>query len=281
LITLFTLGGKPPLIEESWRNKMQFDLSNRSLAQKISILVLGITFVVALAIGSVSQVVLNKVSTEQAKQHASVASLDRLIGHGGATLSPVRAADGSIVGMLVMQQESGPVVMPASYEGQGLVVQAAETVTAPTANYALSAANTMLLLAGIVVFAVVGLIGTRISRGLLAPLGELEKDVEKLASGETNIRIHALSRSDEIGRIARSIAKIQESLIELAKLKTQRVVGGANSVLENLKEMWGDLRSAARNAREMLFTDGKTISETLSRSWSEWVHNGLGVPKRA
>ena len=86
---------------------MQFDLSNRNLAQKISILVLGITFVVALAIGSVSQMVLHKVSTEQAKQHASVASLDRLIGHGGAMLSPVRAADGSIVGMLVMQQDVG------------------------------------------------------------------------------------------------------------------------------------------------------------------------------
>ena len=52
-------------------------------------------------------------------------------------------------------------------------------------------------------------------------------------------------------------------------------------VIENLKEMWGDLKSAVRNAREMLFTDGQTVSETLSRSWSNWVHNGLGVPKRA
>ncbi|RJF75964.1 HAMP domain-containing protein [Rhodopseudomonas palustris] len=260
---------------------MQFDLANRNLAQKISILVLGITFFVALAIGGIGEMILHKVGTEQAKQSASVASLDRLIGQKGAMLSPVRAADGSIVGMLVMQQDAGPVVMPASYEGQGLVVQAAETVAAPAADYALSAAHTMLLLAGIVVFAVVGLVGTRISRGLLAPLGELEKDVAKLASGDTNIRIHALSRSDEIGRIARSIAKIQESLIELAKLKTQKVVGGANSMLENLKEMWGDLKSAARNAREMLFTDGKTVGEVLSRSWNEWLHNGLGVPKRA
>jgi hypothetical protein len=54
LITLFTLGGKPPLIEESWRQTMQFDLANRNLAQKISILVLGITFFVALAIGGVA-----------------------------------------------------------------------------------------------------------------------------------------------------------------------------------------------------------------------------------
>ncbi|WP_022723761.1 HAMP domain-containing protein [Rhodopseudomonas sp. B29] len=259
---------------------MQFDLTNRSLAQKISILVLGITFVVTLAIGGVGEMVLQKVTASHAKQAASVASLDRLIGQGGAMLSPVRAADGSIVGMLVMQQESGPVVMPASFEGQGLVVQAAETVVTQAADTGVGAGRTMLLLAGIVVFAVVALVGTRISQGLLKPLGELEKDVARLANGDVAVNIHALSRSDEIGRIARSLVKIQESLIELAKLKTKRVVSGTLGIVDNLREMWGDLKSAARNAREMLFSDGKTISETLSRSWNDWLHNGLGVPKR-
>lgn len=43
---------------------MQFDLSNRNLAQKISILVLGITFFVALAIGGVGEMILHKVGTE-------------------------------------------------------------------------------------------------------------------------------------------------------------------------------------------------------------------------
>ncbi|NEW88437.1 MULTISPECIES: HAMP domain-containing protein [Rhodopseudomonas] len=260
---------------------MQFDLSNRNLAQKISILVLGITLFASVAIGGVGEMVLHKVTDSHAKQSARVASLDRLVGQGGATLSPVRAADGSIVGMLVMQQDSGPVVMPASFEGQGLVVQASETVVTSTPDYGVGAARTMLLLAGIAVFAVVGLVGTRISRGLLAPLGELEKDVERLASGDTSVRIHALSRSDEIGRIARSIAKIQQSLIELAKLKSHRVLDGTNGILANLKEMWMDLKGAVSNAREMLFTDGRTVSETLSRSWSNWLHNGLGVPKRA
>lgn len=260
---------------------MQFDLANRNLAQKISILVLGITLFASLAIGGVGEIVLHKVTDSQAKHAASVASLDRLVGQGGATLSPVRAADGSIVGMLVMQQDAGPVVMPASFEGQGLVVQASETVATAAPDYGVGAARTMLLIAGVAVFAVVGLVGTRISRGLLEPLGELEKDVARLADGDTSVRIHALSRSDEIGRIARSIAKIQQSLIELSKLKAHRVLSGTNGVIENLKEMWGDLKSAVRNAREMLFTDGQTVSETLSRSWSNWVHNGLGVPKRA
>lgn len=260
---------------------MHFDLSNRSLAQKISILVLGITFIVALAVGGAGEMALQKANDASSKHAASVASLDNLIGQGGAMLSPVRAADGSIVGMLVMQQDAGPVVMPASYEGQGLFVQAAETVVAPAADQGLKAGHTMLLLAGIVIFAVVAMIGTRISQGLLAPLGELEKDVAQLANGNTSVHLHALSRSDEIGRIARSIAKIQESLIEFAKMKSRRVVSSTNGLFDGLREMWGDLKSAAKNAKVMLFTDGQTVSETLSRSWNEWLHNGLGVPKRA
>jgi methyl-accepting chemotaxis protein len=260
---------------------MTFDLSNRNLAQKISILVLGITFFVTLAIGGVGERILHSVTASQAKQASNVASIDRLVGQGGAVLSPVRAADGRIVGMLVMQQDAGAAVMPASFDGQGLVVRAAETVVAPDADYALGAARVMLLLAGIAVFAVVALVGTRITRGLLAPLGELEKDVAKLASGETDVRIHALSRTDEIGRIARSIARIQVSLIELAKLKTQKVLDTHVNLVNNLKELWSDLKGAVRNAKEMLSSDSQTISQNLSRSWKEWLHTGLGIPNRA
>jgi len=260
---------------------MQFDLSNRNLAQKVSILVLGITLFVTLAIGGVGEMVLQSVGASHAKHTSSVASLDRLIGQGGAMLSPVRAADGRIVGMLVMQQDAGAAVIPASFDGQGLVVRAAETVVAPDANYALGAAHVMLLLGGIAVFAVVALVGTRITRGLLAPLGELEKDIDRLAQGDTSVRIHAMNRTDEIGRIARSIAKIQESLVELARLKTQKMVAGGSNLVNNLKELWGDLKGAVRNAREMISSDSHTISQNLSQGWKNWLHNGLGIPSRA
>jgi len=260
---------------------MQFDLSNRNLAQKISILVLGITLFVSLAIGGVGEMVLQSVGAHQAKHASSVASLDRLIGQGGAMLSPVRAADGRIVGMLVMQQDAGAAVIPAAFDGQGLVVKAAETVVAPDADYAMGAAHVMLLLAGIAVFAVVALVGTRISRGLLAPLGELEKDIDRLAQGDTSVRIHDTNRTDEIGRIARSIAKIQESLVELARLKTQKVVTGGTNLINNLKELWGDLKGAVRNAREMIASDSQTIGQNLTQSWRNWLHTGLGIPSRA
>ncbi|ABD85838.1 HAMP domain-containing protein [Rhodopseudomonas palustris] len=259
---------------------MNFDLSNRSLAQKISILVLGITLFVTLTISGVGQMALQKVSAEKAKNSNSVASLGRLVDQGGAVLSPVTGADGRVVGMLVMSKDAGAAVMPASFDGS-MVIQTADSVVTSDPQYGLGAANTLLLLAGIAVFAIVGFVGTRIARGLLEPLGQLEKDIDQLAKGNTQVRLHALSRTDEIGRIARSIAKIQESLVELARIKTQRFVSDHPSLVNNLKEFWNDLKGAVRNAKVMLSSDGQMVGQHVRQSWSNWIHNSLGIPKSA
>ena len=137
------------------------------------------------------------------------------------------------------------------------------------------------MFAGLAVFAIVGFVGTRISRGLLEPLGQLEKDIDQLAQGNTKVRLHALSRTDEIGRIARSMAEIQESLVELARIKTQRFVSSHPGLVSSLKDMWDGVKSAARNARELLSSDGSMVGKHISKSWSNWIHNGLGIPKRA
>jgi methyl-accepting chemotaxis protein len=261
---------------------MHLDLSNRSLAQKISILVMGITLFVSMAISGVGEMILQNVASKQAKQVGSLASLDRLVDQGGAVLSPVMGGDGKVVGMLVMRKDAGPAVLPASYDGQGLVVKAAETtVVSADPDYALGAAHVLLLLAGIAVFVVVGFVGTRIARGLLEPLGQLEKEVDLLARGNTNVRISALSRTDEIGRIARSMARIQESLIELARIKTQKIVGSQSDLINNLKELWSDLRGAFRNAKDLLSSDGRMVGAHMRTSWKNWIHGGLGIPNRA
>lgn len=257
---------------------MNFDLSNRNLAQKISILVLGITLFVTVAIGGVGQMALQKVSADQAKNQ-SVASLGRLVDQGGAVLSPVTNSDGRVVGMLVMSKDSGPAVMPASFDGSMVIQTADQVVVADTHNG--PNANALLVFAGIAVFAVVGFVGTRISRGLLEPLGQLEKDIDELAKGNTQVRLHALGRTDEIGRIARSMAKIQESLVELARIKTHRFIATHPGLMSNLKDLWDGVKSAARNARELLSADGNMIGKHIQESWSNWIHNGLGIPKRA
>jgi methyl-accepting chemotaxis protein len=261
---------------------MQFDLSNRNLAQKISILVLGITLFVSLAIGGVGELILQSVGAKQAKQVGSLASLDRLVDQGGAVLSPVMGSDGRVVGMIVMRKDAGPAMLPASYDGQGLVVNAAETtVVNADPEYAGGAAHALLLLAGIAVFAVVALVGTRIARGLLEPLGQLEKEVDLLARGNTNVRISALSRTDEIGRIARSMARIQESLVELARIKTQKLSSQGVGLVNNLKELWSDLKNAVRNAKVLLSSDGQMIGDQFRSGWKNWLHGSLGIPNRA
>jgi methyl-accepting chemotaxis protein len=261
---------------------MHFDLANRNLAQKVSILVLGITLFVSLAIGGVGELVLQSVSAKQAKQAGSLAALDRLVNQGGAVLSPVMGSDGRVVGMMVMRTDAGPAVIPASYDGQGLVVRTAEsTVVSAQPDYANGAGHVFLLLAGIAVFAVVALVGTRIARGLLEPLGQLEKEVDLLARGNTNVRISALSRTDEIGRIARSMARIQESLVELAKIKTQRLSVQSSNLVGNLKEMWSELKASLRTAKELLSSDSQMIGKHFKTSWNNWLHGSLGIPTRA
>jgi methyl-accepting chemotaxis protein len=260
---------------------MLFELSNRSLRHKISLLVLGITLVVSLSIGGIGDMILQSVSSGQSKHSSSVANLDRMVNQGGAVLSPVTGIDGTVVGMLVMRKDAGAAVMPASFDGQAVVINAADSVVAPEANYSLGAAHVLLLLAGIVVFAVVALVGTRIARGILEPLGQLEKEVDLLAKGDTSVHISALGRTDEIGRIARSLSRIQESLVELARLKTQHFMGEHVDLVNNLKSFWGGLKQAVRNARELLSSDGEMVGHHMRTSWKNWVHNSLGIPDRA
>ena len=245
---------------------MKLDLANRSLAQKMSILVFGITLVVSVTIAGISGLILNNIGGK-AKTAGSLASIDRLVEQGGAALSPVTASDGRVVGMLVMRQDAGPALIPASFEGQGLVVKTAETVAVPAdPGYAMGAAQVLLLIAGILVFAIVAYVGTMIARGLLAPLGQLEKEVDLLSRGKTDVQISALGRTDEIGRIARSMARIQQSLIELARIKSQRIASQQASLVSNLKQVWLDIREAFRNAFHILGSDAKMIGQHL-RSW--------------
>jgi methyl-accepting chemotaxis protein len=202
-----------------------------------------------------------------------------MVSQGNAVLSPVTGIDGTVVGMLVMRAGAGAAVLPASFDGQGVQINDQASVVTPEPEYALGAAHLLLLIAGIVVFAVVALVGTRIARGLLEPLGQLEKEVDLLASGDTHVRFSALSRTDEIGRIARSIAKIQESLAELARLKAGRFASEHGDLIKNLKSVWRELKFAARNAFELLSSDGRLVSQQLKTGWSNWMQN-LGIPNR-
>lgn len=286
---------------------MLFGSSTRTLGHKISLLVLGISFVVTLLVGGANALILKGMAYVQSKSPTNVASIDRLVRQGDAALMPVTAKDGSVIGMLVMRKDAGASVIPASFNGkalsksfdvqtliaQGAMIKAADAVAIPSEpEQASNAPYVLLLLVGILAVTLATLVGSRLTRGLLEPLNQLEQEVEKLAEGDTNVHISALSRSDEIGRLARAIARIQESLVELARIKTGK--GEHLRIGDNLKDLWQDLKSAfrnapamlsdlkqgLRNAPEMISAESKTVSVQLSSGWKSWTQHGLGIPAR-
>ncbi|HEX7588314.1 MAG TPA: HAMP domain-containing protein, partial [Anaerolineae bacterium] len=73
---------------------MLFNLSDRNLGHKVSLLVLGITLVVSLTISGVGELILRGVSADSSKRSDRIASLDRMVSQGNADLSPVTGIDG-------------------------------------------------------------------------------------------------------------------------------------------------------------------------------------------
>ncbi len=55
-------------------------------------------------------------------------------------------------------------------------------------------------------------------------------------------------------------------LIELARIKSQRIASQQASLVSNLKQVWLDIREAFRNAFHILGSDAKMIGQHL-RSW--------------
>ncbi len=263
---------------------MHFQLSNSSLKHKVSLLIAGITLAVSLAVGGIGELILHRASSTPAKQPSGIASLERMIGQGDAVMSSVTGADGIVVGVVVMRSDAGPAVLPAAFDGRGLAINAADQVAvAAPADEPQGAPRVLLLVAGLVVFAAAAVVGTQIAGGMFEPLGQLEKEVELLAKGDTGITISAQERSDEVGRIARAMARIQQSLVEFERLKAELAARGSAlvpekvDVVSNLTNVLGDLFRAVGNAFRLLWAECKVVG----RQWNQWWHDGLGVPRRA
>ncbi|HSM20547.1 MAG TPA: methyl-accepting chemotaxis protein [Hyphomicrobiales bacterium] len=67
---------------------------------------------------------------------------------------------------------------------------------------------------------VTGVIATiLIANGLSRPLSALVRDAEKLAAGDTSVHFLGLSRTDEVGTVARAIAGFRDGVVARAKLE--------------------------------------------------------------
>ncbi|EJW12181.1 histidine kinase, HAMP region domain protein [Rhodovulum sp. PH10] len=215
-------------------------------------LVLGVAVFVAVAVGAIGDMMLQRVETDltQARLPSGLASLDRLVDQGGATVSPVIGADGRVVGMVVMQKGAGPAVIPASLVPQGSVQRAAVPVEPATDATAIAEMRKTLMVASALVLLVVGFVGMQMARNFAEPLGRLATQVDKLAAGDTGIKIAAplRTRTDEVGRLARATMKLEDRIVELERLATRRgttaptaSASGGGMVTAIFREMWSGL----------------------------------------
>jgi HAMP domain-containing protein len=196
---------------------MLFHLANCSLVQKMALLVAGTTLFVSLAIAAISDLMLRHLAADlvQSKLSDRVIAYDRRTGVGVGqaprrTQSPLVLADAEAVSQV------------ASQAGAGI----GERTTGPRETSEdgaeLGSLRKTLLLLSLLVFAAGASIGIYVACSVLEPLRELEGDADRLAKGDTSIKLRGLHRSDEIGHIARSLAGVQQSLIEWSLLKAQR-----------------------------------------------------------
>jgi len=214
----------------------------------------------------------------QAKLPSSVAALDRILDGAEATVSPVMGTGGQVVGVIVMRKDAGPAVIPASLSGQVSIQTATGAIEALNEGSTLESVRGMLLVVGVIVFGAVAFIGMQIARGFLQPLDQLEKEVERVAKGDATVKLSALGRTDEIGQIARSVATVQESLAELARLKAEHgsaVAQKSSAVATVCRNLWAGIRTELRNAKVLLASEGRMIAKSFERVASRVSPGGV------
>jgi methyl-accepting chemotaxis protein len=203
-------------------------------------------------------------------------ALDRILDGAEATVSPVMGTGGQVVGVIVMRKDAGPAVIPASLSGHVSIQTATGAIEA--LNEESTSVRGMLLVVGVIVFGAVAFIGMQIARGFLQPLDQLEKEVERVAKGDATVKLSALGRTDEIGQIARSVATVQESLAELARLKAEHgsaVAQKSSAVATVCRNLWAGIRTEFRNAKVLLASQGRMIAKRFEGGASRVSPGGV------
>jgi HAMP domain-containing protein len=122
-----------------------------------------------------------------------------------------------------------------------------------------------LLLLSLLVFAVTVSIGIYVALAVLEPLKELEKDADRLAKGDPSVRFRGLQRSHEIGQIARSLAEMQETLIQWS-LKTRHATGvshPSNDIVAAARKAWAVMGNELLNIKVLLGSEVRSIVGTF------------------
>ncbi|HUC68532.1 MAG TPA: cache domain-containing protein [Stellaceae bacterium] len=120
------------------------------------------------------------------------------------------------------------------------------------------------------------LIAWLLSRSIARPLGGIERAMSALAAGDLDVTAAAEDRTDEIGRMARSLEVFRHNAMEKLQLEQQRLEAETGTraerqrlmleLAERLQQKIGGLAEALRGASTGLRTTAETMNSATGQS---------------
>ncbi len=156
---------------------------------------------------------------------------------------------------------------------QTLIAKAAQELqTAITRTHDVREATTQtqntLIAVGTVLFAVLAF---AIANSIHKPISDIRTAMNLIAAGDSAIRVPGLSRRDEIGAMARSIALFKHTALEIERIRAQEQQSKENAELhrrETLRMLADNFENTVRRVAQSVQSSAQEISDnaiTLSR----------------
>lgn len=114
---------------------------------------------------------------------------------------------------------------------------------------------------GLILFAVIGILGLFAARGIVRPLGRMTAAMTTLAGGDLSADIPAIKRKDELGDMARAVAVFKENALAVKRLEAEHE--------ENRRKSEEEKQSAMRLLADEFEKSVKGIVDGLVASISE------------
>ncbi len=134
---------------------------------------------------------------------------------------------------------------------------------------------------------VAGLIAWALSRSIAKPLGGIERAMTALAAGNLDVGMDAGDRTDEIGRMARSLEVFRQNAVEKQRLEQQRLEAETASrqerqrlmldLADRLQHKIGGASQALSTASTSLRTTAETLNSATGESESRSTAIGTAV----
>lgn len=149
------------------------------------------------------------------------------------------------------------------------------------------------MLTGLVTLTLIGgvlfLVIRRVSRDITRPINDLCGTMTSLSEGDTSVAVTGTDRTDEIGQMAVAIEGFKTSLIERAKLESERDISNAEKAKrqERVDAMIEDFRTEARNLIADVTSSVQALKSTaeqvdaLARETTSNASNAAGETEQA